>query len=344
MDRAAGSSAGILRGSPLPFSALGLGCVPYPDSLRRVCQNLGVRMASRFWRGIFGWLPRWFGPMLVVWGIVPGAQAQTTRLPVEAGLAGDEGSEVCILRVRVSESTDVLLKGDRLTLRTIAGDAAVDAGSACSRTLPEGPVNSFRMETVRARGRVLLVENPSARNGFQTWIRVDDRASGEDLYELRIGWDLDDGRGADGDKDELVLRPGGVPLRWVSDGGQAGAGDLPGTRLTSFENDPLRYDSARAGSLEFRGRVDDLAEFHIRGDRLHVVVKSGQLVKVERFRFTQPLPGRELASIQLEKRDGRGVVELVQRPEPTNRYTAIVRVTDAQGGSDRYHWILSWSR
>jgi hypothetical protein len=309
-----------------------------------MCKNLGVNVRSGLPNRLARPIQCSIAWSLALLALLLTASAQSVRVPVEQGLANAEEGPFCVLRVRVDESADILLKGDRLTLRTLSGTDATDAGSSCSAMLPEGPVNSFHLEPVRARGRVLLVENPSGRNGFQTWIRVDDRASGEDVYELRLRWSLDDSRGVNGERDELVLRPRGVPVRWVSDGGQEGSVDLPGGRLTSFENDPLRYDSARAGTLEFRGRVDDIAEFHIRGDRLHAVVRSGQLVKVERFRFSQPLPGRELAAINLEKKDGRGVVELVQRPEPTNRFTAILRVSDPQGGSDRYHWILSWTR
>lgn len=271
---------------------------------------------------------------------------ETRAIPIDAGIAAGEDSGVCILRVRVDGSSDLMVRSDTLTLRAVHGENPLDEGSVCSAVLPESPLGSFHMESVRGRGRALLVENPSGRNGFQAWIRVDDNATGADLYELRITWQLDEGphEGPGSLSDELVLRPRGTPAVWATDSGAGGSTALPGSRLSSFDNDSLRYDSSRAGQLEFRGRIDNEVDLYVRGDQINSVVKSGQLVKVERFRFTQPLPAVALSSIGVAKKDGRGSVELLQRPDSTNDFTAIIRVTDPQSGSDRYHFVLSWAR
>lgn len=270
---------------------------------------------------------------------------QSIPIPIDEGIVVEGESGACILRARVDGSANLMISGDRLTLRALHGENPSDQGTVCSAALPEAPLRAFRMTSVRGRGRVLLVENPSGRNGFQAWIRVDDEPSGDDLYEARISWKLEERGKGEGEKStQLILRPRGSPAVWATEGGAEDARRLPGGRLSSFENDPLRYDSGRAGELEFRGRVDGVAEFYIRGDRLNADVKSGQLVKVERFRFTQPLPGVTLSSVSVEKKDGRGEVELTQQPNSTNDFTAIVRVSDPQGGSDRYHFVLSWAR
>lgn len=270
----------------------------------------------------------------------------TLSIPIDTSISAADESGACILRVQVDGSSDLMVKGDSLTLRAVHGANPVDQGSVCSEILPEAPLGSFRMELLQGRGRALLVENPSGRNGYQAWIRVDDNSSGADLYELRLSWQQEEDRSGmpDAEKNELILRPRGSPAVWTAESGAGGSANLPGDRLNSFDNDSLRYDSSRAGQLEFRGRVDDAVDFYIRGDQLNALVKSGQLVKVERFRFTQPLPAVTLSSINVERKDGRGTVELLQRPDSTNDFTAIVRVIDPQSGSDRYHWILSWVR
>lgn len=271
---------------------------------------------------------------------------ETQSIPIDAGIAAGSGGGVCVLRVRVDDSADVMVRGDALTLRAVHGANPADEGSVCSEALPESPLGEFHLDSVRGRGRVLLVENPSGRNGFQAWIRVDDTAAGADLYEMRISWQLDEGpkEGPGGRADELILRPRGTPAVWTTESGAGGSADLPGRGLSSFDNDSLRYDSSRTGQLEFRGRVDDTVDLYVRGDRINVLVQSGQLLKVERFRFTQPLPAVTLSSIGVTKKDGRGTVELIQRPDSTNDFTAIIRISDPQGGGDRYHFVLSWAR
>ncbi len=274
------------------------------------------------------------------------ASGETLTIPLDPALGPGEGSGVCVLRVRVNESADLLIKTDTLTLRAVHGESPADEGSVCSAPVPAAPLGAFRVDTVQGRGRVLLVENPSGRNDYQAWIRVDDTPDGTELFELRLHWQREEqGEEAPGvQRDELVLRPRGNPPVWSSGNGEGESTKLPGDRLSSFDNDPLRYDSNPAGQLEFRGRVDGVASFYIRGDRLHVLVESGQLVKVERFRFTQPLPVTTPGSIRVERKDGRGAVELTQKPDGSNDYTAVVRVSDPRGGSDRYHWLLIWSR
>lgn len=283
-------------------------------------------------------------PLLALLGFA--AFGETITLPLDPTLSPGDGVGVCILRSRVDESADFLLKGNVLTLRAVHGVSPSDEGSACSVPLPTAPVGAFRLEHVQGRGRVLLVENPSGRNDFQAWVRIEEVPDHIGLFELRLSWQRQEG-GGEGQRtqgDELILRPQGNPPVWSRSDGAGESMSLPGTRLSSFDNDPLRYDSQPTGQLEFRGRVDKVADFFIRRDQLNVLVESGQLVKVERFRFSQPLPSAPLNSIGVERKDGRGTVELIQKPDGSNDYTAIVRVSDPRSGSDRYHWVLVWSR
>lgn len=305
------------------------------------------RQPSKRWRGAFPAGSGLFVRLLAATTLLALAgYGESVSLPIDPGIAAGDASGVCVLRVRVDDSADALIRADTLTLRAVHGANPVDEGSACSAALPESPLGEFHLDSVRGRGRVLLVENPSGRNGFQAWIRIDDNAAGAELYEARISWQLDEGPadGPGGRTDELVLRPSGTPPVWTTESGAGGSTTLPGGRLSSFDNDSLRYDSSRSGQLEFRGRVDDAVDLYIRGDQINALVTSGQLMKLERFRFSQPLPAVTLSSIGIAKKDGRGTVELIQRPDSTNDFTAIIRISDPQSGSDRYHWLLSWAR
>lgn len=286
-----------------------------------------------------------FGAVAALWMIlVPfSARSQPRPLAIEPGLLKGADAGVCYLRLNVAGSADIILEGDRVTFRARLGGTPIDAGSACSSAIPRQPLDYFRVERLRGKGRVLLVENPADRNQFQGWIRIDNESVIPDAYELRVSWRENDEGGPEGQR-ELRLTAKGSPARWVPEGSDISAGTLAGRPLSSYDNDPLRYDTSPAGQLEFRGQVDDVVEFLVRGDRLHVVTVSGQKVKVERFRFSQAMPAEGVLTAVLEKKDGRGTAELLEEPTAENGYTARIRVADPQGGADRYHWVLSWRR
>ena len=120
---------------------------------------------------------------------------------------------------------------------------------------------------------------------------------------------------------------------------------LPGQPLSSNQNDPRRYNiNNRSGKFEFRGRIDGEVVFHIRGDVVSAEAVQGLPVRVERFQFSQPIPGQQMPSFQLRQRDGRGRVELLEQPNPGNGFTAVIRVSDDRRGDDRYHFELNWRR
>lgn len=274
-------------------------------------------------------------------GLASTAQVRTLRIDPDMPVGADAG--VCVLQLDVTGSADIILEGDRINFRLRAGAVPEDTGSSCSAAIPREPLDSFRLDRVKGKGRVLLVENPADRNQFQAWIRIDSDSTSPEHYEMRVAWRANDTAVTDG-QDELKLTARGRPRRWVPQGIRASAASLEGTPLSSYDNDPLRFDTSSTGQLEFRGQVDDTVEFLVRADNLHTIQLAGQPVKVERFRFTQPLPSRGQISISVEKKDGRGTVELVQSPSRDNAFTARIRVSDPQGGSDRYHWILTWRK
>jgi hypothetical protein len=68
---------------------------------------------------------------------------------------------------------------------------------------------------------------------------------------------------------------------------------------------------------------------------------SGRPTSGITFSFTSPLP-RRAAAVRLEKKDGRGDVEIVQQPSQSNDFTAVIRIRDEKGGSDDYEFELIW--
>jgi hypothetical protein len=97
-----------------------------------------------------------------------------------------------------------------------------------------------------------------------------------------------------------------------------------------------------AGVFRWRGRVDKGVEIEIRGRQCRLLRDQGGQGSVQQSAdFSASLPSREVP-LNLEKKRGRGRVELVQSPDSSNGYTAIVRIEDEKSGSDTYEFELAW--
>ena len=175
-----------------------------------------------------------------------------------------------------------------------------------SAPLPSREVH-LKLNKIKGRGDVRLIEEPSSWNDYTAVVRLDDgKQMGDDYYEFELVWRSDD---------------------WD---------DWENNEWDEFEN-------RREGIFRWEGRVDVGAEIEIRGDEHHVKDMGGQGTQERRARFQSPLPEREVP-VSLHKIDGRGDVELVQTPSSSNNYTAVVRIEDDKNGADTYEFELTWRR
>lgn len=148
------------------------------------------------------------------------------------------------------------------------------------------------------------------------------------------GWN-DDGWGNDG------YRRGDRDDKWNR--GRDRRGRSAGYSLDPRFRDRSRdYGGRRGGRFEFRGRIDEEVIFFIRGGQVTVQNFAGRGMLVERWSMDDPLPVGRPVRLKLDRKDGRGHVQLLESPNPRNGYTAVVRVLDSGGGSDRYHFRLDW--
>lgn len=100
-------------------------------------------------------------------------------------------------------------------------------------------------------------------------------------------------------------------------------------------------DGRTSGRLRWRGRVDGETQLLVRRSSVESRVLSGLPVSGITFNFTSPLP-RTSVDVQLEKKKGRGDIEIVQQPSRNNDFTAVVEIRDKKGGSDDYEFELIW--
>jgi len=153
------------------------------------------------------------------------------------------------------------------------------------------------------------MQEPDAWNDYTAIVRLDDGDKmGDAEYEFELAW---------------------MPDRYDRQSSRGGEGSG-----TSY---------GQGGGFVWKGRVDIGAEIVAQGERHRVEDEGGQGTQERGARFSEPLPSRPVP-VSLRKRDGRGRVELVQAPGPSNQYTAIVRIEDPKGGADTYEFELTWSR
>jgi hypothetical protein len=105
---------------------------------------------------------------------------------------------------------------------------------------------------------------------------------------------------------------------------------------------PPRNDDGRtSGRLRWRGRVDGETQLLVRRSEVEARALSGLPASAATFNFTSALP-RRAVDVRLEKKHGRGDIEIIQQPSRNNDFTAVVEIRDKKGGSDDYEFELIW--
>jgi len=100
-------------------------------------------------------------------------------------------------------------------------------------------------------------------------------------------------------------------------------------------------DGRTTGRLRWRGQVDGESQLLVRRSDVESRAISGLPVSGGTFNFTSPLP-RRAVDVRLEKRKGRGEVEIVQQPSRSNDFTVVIEIRDKKGGADDYEFELVW--
>lgn len=101
--------------------------------------------------------------------------------------------------------------------------------------------------------------------------------------------------------------------------------------------------SLRSDQVLWSGRVDGEATISCQGKRCFSSVTAGAPVAAEHFKFSKPMPNRDV-EVRLEQALGRGEIHLMEQPSEKNKYTARVSIRDPQAGAGEYTFALTWGR
>jgi hypothetical protein len=116
------------------------------------------------------------------------------------------------------------------------------------------------------------------------------------------------------------------------------------TGVLNVARAPEFNPNATGGELNLRVRVDGEVEIYLQGDAVRYRAVSGRPPTDEGSVYNQPLPQQGLRSFDARKIDGRGEVEVLERPSASNNFTAKLRVDDPRGGDDVYRIQVRWER
>lgn len=258
---------------------------------------------------------------------------------------------------RVDREVLIVVRGRDVSTRGF--DAGLPSRTRVNSALPRTSAYVV-VQLNDGRGDVDVIEQPSARNGYQAVLRVRDPRAGADNYRLTAyvddrGYDDRDGRNG---RDDVYDRRDddrgdkGNGGGWGR-GGRRDGESFPGNgRGNGRGNDrDGGYDgrgnnggnqNGGAGSLSWSGRVDDVVEIQISGRRVDAITRSGVRVSDVNSNIRGGgLPTRNV-NLRIDQRSGRGSIAVVQQPSSWNGYTAIIRINDSRSGAAYYDFTAYW--
>src|SRR3954447_26164688 len=98
------------------------------------------------------------------------------------------GKGQCDIRLQVDNEVEVHVRGDGVSIRTLAGQGARDDGSECNAPLPSRDIEAFNYEVRESRNDIRLLAEPSRRNDFTAIVRIRDSSAGFGRYHFRLTW------------------------------------------------------------------------------------------------------------------------------------------------------------
>ena len=222
----------------------------------------------------------------------------------------DDAREVLTWRGTVDDDTRIYLRAGRVDSRVISG-ANVRTNERVNRvrSLPRR-AGVLRVEMQEGRGRVHVIQQPTASNDYTAIVRVKDAPAGSDRYRFVAYFDPTD--------DQRANRGNGRV--WDDIGGDVDLGDRV---------------------FNWRGSIDGDTRIVLRRGSVRYEVASGQQPSVISSTGANQMPRHE-GQLGVSVRQGRGTITVVQQPSAFNDYTAIIRVVDRMNGSGLYDFDLIW--
>ena len=135
-----------------------------------------------------------------------------------------------------------------------------------------------------------------------------------------------------------------IPPKPPQSSGGSRAEEVVVSSLQELPSEPSSdFDSkANKGQFDLRMKVDGTVEVFLQGELLRYHVIDGKPPVDSGSDYTQPVPRATFRKFELQHKDGRGDVRLLESPSESNDFTVRLKISDPKGGADRYHARLRW--
>ncbi len=103
-------------------------------------------------------------------------------------------------------------------------------------------------------------------------------------------------------------------------------------------------ESEIIGRAFWNGIVDADVQLLVRKTRLFTKTLDGKSYPDGIYSFSSSLPKRSRIRVGVKIKKGRGKVHVIQQPDRTNNFTAIIEIRDNEGGAKPYSIEIYWYR
>ena len=122
----------------------------------------------------------------------------------------------------------------------------------------------------------------------------------------------------------------------AEEGVVSGLQELPSEPSSEFDR------KSKKGQFDLRMKIDGTVEVFVQGGLLRYRVIDGEPPVDRGSDYNQPVPRATFRKFELQQKDGRGDVRLLETPSESNDFTVRLKISDPKGGDDRYHVRLRW--
>ena len=213
---------------------------------------------------------------------------------------------------RVDREVQFTMRGRDVWTRAFGQSDGRLPGPDITSALPQGDgVVRVRLES--GQGEVRVIQQPTAENDYTAIVRVRDQSNSGEMNRITATW-----------------------LPYASSGGEV-------VTREDYAVPRGRYPGEQL-ALHWTGRVDDGLEIRVRGDRVSYRTLSGEGPRDVNANVLNDGVPMDDVNVRVHQLDGRGTVTVVQEPNESNNYTAILRIYDPQPRFGFYDFDLTVRR
>jgi hypothetical protein len=288
---------------------------PYRDNNFRAVVALNPRGRNEFMRVNLFWQGGGYGRDR---GVFNDDQSVYGRNRGVRNRRGDAGGGSLNWSGQVDQEAIIEIRGRQVVERSVRGRPVNRQDVNMTGPLPRVDTD-VNIADARGRGRIELVQQPNASNGYVAAVRIRDDENGAGDYSFTLNWG-----------DQYGYQTGNTGVFGSTDPNYDRNDNVFGTRSRTG-----------SGTILFSGRIDGRVRVIVQGGRYSIETVSGQPPRNVRVDFAAPLPAVPV-DVNIDRRHGRDEVNVIQRPDSSNGYRLVFEINDDSSGQDDYEVEIRW--